>query len=43
MEAAGSSDTLVPTHQTTWCHIPEAHDFNIHHSGDQKPQPIFDI
>jgi hypothetical protein len=35
MEAAGSSKTLVPMYQTTWCHIPE--DCNLDITAIETP------
>jgi hypothetical protein len=36
MEAAGSSEALVPSYQSTRCHIPEHCDVNIHQHENVK-------
>jgi hypothetical protein len=45
MEAAGSSETLVPNYETRWHHVPEEYNHDTHSSEALKShyKPMFEL
>jgi hypothetical protein len=43
MEAAGSSETLVPIYQAIWCHVPEDSDLNSYLASGSFESTLHDI